>query len=214
LTNPPFGGEEADSIRRKFPADLQTKDTALGFLQHVIARLNEGGKCGIILPRGTTLSGTGVYAKVREKLLTECNLHTIIKLDKSVFQPYAGIPTRILFFEKTGPTKEIWYYEMQLPNRRGKKIKAYSKLKPIIFEDFSEVIDWYAKKEKNENAWKIKVEDVIKNNFILEIDNPNNKEIKPIPPPHELIKQILDDQKKIHSFLEDIEKIIKNEVPK
>ncbi len=131
MTNPPFGGEEADSIKRKLPAGFQTKDTAIGFLLHCMVRLKDGGRCAIILPNGP-LFQSGIVAKVKQKLLEECNLHTIIRMPETVFAPYTGIATNILFFDKTGPTKEIWYYQMKI--REG--IKAYNKTNPLVFEDF------------------------------------------------------------------------------
>ena len=116
LTNPPFGGEEQESIKKRFPAGYQTKDTALGFLLHCMSRLKDGGRCGIILPDGP-LSAKGIASKIKEKLLTEFNLHTIIYLPRTIFEPYTSIGTNILFFEKSGKTKDIWYYKMEVNER-------------------------------------------------------------------------------------------------
>ncbi len=136
MTNPPFGGEEAESIKRKFHAEFQTKDTALGFILHCVTRLRENGRGAIILPNGTPLSGTGVAMRVRKKLIEECNLHTIIQLPQGVFAPYTDIPTNVLFFEKTQPTKEIWFYEFPLPLNR----KRYTKTQPLKFEEYFTLI--------------------------------------------------------------------------
>jgi len=116
LTNPPFGGEEQDSIKKKLPAGFQTKDTALGFLLHCMARLKDGGRCAMILPNGP-LFASGISSKIKHKLFEECNLHTIIRLPPTVFSPYAGIATNILFFSKGDSTKEIWYYQIKKKRR-------------------------------------------------------------------------------------------------
>jgi type I restriction enzyme M protein len=168
--------------------------------------LKDKGRCGIILPDGPLFAG-GVVAKIKQKLLEEFNLHTIIRMPPSVFAPYTGIATNILFFEKKGKTKEIWYYQMNL--REG--IKAYSKTKPMLYEDFEDVIVWCKNKKENGNAWKVKVEDI--KNYNLDIKNPNDVEETIDLSPHELIKQILDDERKTLGLLEDVEQLIKKEIP-
>ena len=207
LTNPPFGGEEQDSIKKKLPARFQSKDTALGFLLHCMARLKEDGKCAIILPKGELLSGMGVFFRVREKLLEECKIHTIIKLHESVFKPYAGIPTNILFFDKNGTTDDIWYYQMDLP----KGIKAYNKTNPIKSEDFVEVIKWFNDKKANNNAWKINKNKLV--NLDLDVDNPKKKNNTRIYTPHEFIDKIINDESKTLDELKSIKEILKREIP-
>ena len=191
LTNPPFGGEEQDTIKKKLPAKYQTKDTALAFMLHCIARLKDGGRCAVILPDGMPLSGPNVALRIREKLLDECDLQVIVKLHKSAFAPYAGIGTNILFFTKGTSTKEIWFYELKL--KEG--LKAYNKSNPISFEDFSELISWWKNKKENNNAWKRKIDDL--NDLNLGIQNPKNIQDDKILDPHELIDDILK-KKKMH----------------
>ena len=106
LTNPPFGGEEEKSIQANFPADKQTAETAWLFLQLVIRQLKDGGRCGIVVPNGI-LWGDGAGGRIKKQLLTECNLHTVVRLPDGVFEPYMPIPSNLLFFEKTGRTKEV-----------------------------------------------------------------------------------------------------------
>ncbi len=207
MTNPPFGGEEAESIKRKFPAEFQTKDTALGFLLHCMARLKDGGRCAVILPNGP-LFQTGIASRIKEKLLTECNLHTIIRMSETVFAPYTSIATNILFFDKSGPTKEIWYYKMRL--REG--LKAYNKTTPITFEDFSAVVKWWNDREENENAWKVRLEDI--RDYNLDIKNPNNVEESLNLSPHELIDTILKDEEKTVQMLKEVKELIQKEIPK
>ena len=138
LTNPPFGGEEEKSIQANFPADKQTAETAWLFLQLVIRQLKDGGRCGIVVPNGV-LFGDGVGARIKQQLLTECNLHTVVRLPDGVFEPYTAIPSNLLFFEKTGRTKEVWFYEIPPPEGR----KKYSKTKPMRFEEFADCQAWW-----------------------------------------------------------------------
>jgi len=207
LTNPPFGGEENDSIKKKLPAEFQTKDTALGFLLHCMTRLKDGGRCALILPNGP-LFAMGIASKVKQKLLEECNLNTIIRLPKSVFSPYAGIPTNILFFDKSGSTKEIWYYQMKI--REG--LKAYSKSNPITTADFEEVLKWYKNKKENQNAWKVSVRNI--KDYNLDIRNPNDKEETVDLSPHELIDKILKDEEKTSQLIREVNELIQKEIPK
>ena len=142
LTNPPFGGEEEKSIQANFPADKQTAETAWLFLQLVIRQLKDGGRCGIVVPNGL-LFGDGVGARIKKQLLTECNLHTVVRLPDGVFEPYTAIPSNLLFFDKTGRTKEVWFYEIPPPEGR----KKYSKTKPMRFEEFADCQAWWADRD-------------------------------------------------------------------
>ncbi len=113
LTNPPFGGEEERGILANFPSDKQTAETALLFLQLImrkIRRAPKSGRAAVVAPNGTLFAG-GVAARLKEELLKEFNLHTIIRLPNGVFAPYTSIPTNILFFDRSGATQDVWYYE-------------------------------------------------------------------------------------------------------
>ena len=103
VTNPPFGGEEERGIQLNFPEATRTSETALLFLQFIMRSLKTGGRCGMVVPNGT-LFGDGVAARVKEQLLNDFNLHTIVRLPNGVFAPYTSIPTNLLFFDKPGPT--------------------------------------------------------------------------------------------------------------
>ncbi len=168
VTNPPFGGMEEDGIETNFPATYQTRETADLFLVLIMHILKDGGRAGIVLPDGT-LFGEGVKSRIKEKLLTECNLHTIVRLPNGVFAPYTGIKTNLLFFEKGKPTKEIWYYEHTYPEG----VKSYNKTKPIRIVEFIPEVEWWTKRTENEHAWRVPVEQVIANGFNLDIKNPN-----------------------------------------
>jgi type I restriction enzyme M protein len=173
ITNPPFGGKEEDGIESNFPAHFRTRETADLFLALFIRLLRDGGVAAVVLPDGT-LFGEGVKTRLKEHLLEECNLHTIVRLPNSVFKPYASIGTNLLFFEKGQPTKEIWYYEHQVPDGQ----KAYSMTKPIRFEHFQSCIDWWggtarAGREEGPQAWKVSIDEVKSRGYNLDIKNPH-----------------------------------------
>jgi len=173
VTNPPFGGAEEEGIERNFPSEFQTRETADLFLVLIMKLLREEGRCGIVLPDGF-LFGEGVKTRIKEKLLTEFNLHTIVRLPKGVFNPYTGIRTNLLFFEKGKPTREIWYFEHPLPEG----YKTYNKGKPIQIKEFDLEKEWWNDRENKkfkQYAWKVSREEIEKRNFNLDINNPNGK---------------------------------------
>lgn len=157
LTNPPFGGEEEAGIKANFPANMQTSETALLFLQLIMRKLRvagfgaeRGGRAGVVVPNGI-LFGDGVCATIKEELLKEFNLHTIVRLTQGVFAPYTDIPANLLFFERGGPTETIWYYEQPLPEGR----KKYSKTAPLQFEELEPALNWWHNREETPQAWKV-----------------------------------------------------------
>jgi type I restriction enzyme M protein len=173
LTNPPFGGEEEDGIQDNFPSQFRTRETADLFLALFIRLLKPGGRAGIVLPDGT-LFGEGVKTRLKEHLLTECNLHTIVRLPNSVFRPYASIGTNLLFFEKGTPTQEIWYYEHRVPEGQ----KAYSMTRPIRQEHFVDCVTWWGGphregRQETEQAWRVPIEMIQERNYNLDLKNPH-----------------------------------------
>ena len=173
LTNPPFGGREEDGIESNFPQHFRTRETADLFLALIVRLLKLGGRAAVVLPDGT-LFGEGVKTRLKEHLLEECNLHTIVRLPNSVFKPYASIGTNLLFFEKGTPTKEIWFYEHRVPDSQ----KAYSMTRPIRFEHWQGCIDWWggAKRkgrEETEVAWQVGIDDIKARGYNLDIKNPH-----------------------------------------
>jgi type I restriction enzyme M protein len=171
LTNPPFGGREEDGIETNFPKHFQTRETADLFLALIVRLLKTRGRAAVVLPDGT-LFGEGVKTRLKEHLLEECNLHTIVRLPNSVFKPYASIGTNLLFFEKGTKTQEVWYYEHRVPEGQ----KAYSMTRPIRFEHLKPCIDWWEKREGNEVAWKVTIDDIKARNFNLDFKNPHTVE--------------------------------------
>jgi type I restriction enzyme M protein len=171
LTNPPFGGQEEDGIEKNFPAQFQTRETADLFLVLIMRLLKEGGRCALVLPDGF-LFGEGVKTRIKEKLMKENNLHTIVRLPKGVFAPYTSINTNLLFFEKGGSTKEVWYYEHVYPEG----YKSYSKTKPIRIEEFDAEKAWWDDRKVTARAWKVTAEEIEKHSYNLDIKNPNGEE--------------------------------------
>lgn len=171
LANPPFGGIVANNNENNFPQNYRTKESADLFLILMIHLLKQGGRAGIVLPDGS-LTGDGVKQRVRQKLLEECNLHTIIRLPNSVFQPYATVATNLLFFTKGTPTKEVWYYEHRLPEGQ----KAYNKTKPIQAKEFNPIKKWWNDRKESDIAWKVDIQTIIDRNYDLDIKNPTKQE--------------------------------------
>jgi len=177
LTNPPFGGIEEDGIQANFPASFRTKETADLFMVLILTLLKDGGRAAVVLPDGF-LFGEGVKTRIKEKLLSECNLHTIVRLPNGVFAPYTGIRTNLLFFTKGEPTKEIWYFEHPYPEGQ----KSYSKTKPIRIEEFDLEKQWWGNRVENEYAWKVAVEEVKEKNYNLDVKNPHSIEEELLDP--------------------------------
>lgn len=204
LTNPPFGGEEERGIQDGFPEATRTAETALLFLQLIIRSLKDGGRCGMIVPNGV-LFGDGVAARIKHQLMNECNLHTIVRLPSGVFEPYTPIPTNLLFFEKTGRTKETWFYEISPPEGR----KKYSKTRPMRFEEFAECQVWWGGADRtnrieNERAWRLPISDMEADSFNLDRKNPSRFDDLAHKPPAELVADLLGGEQQIVRLLEEI----------
>lgn len=177
-TNPPFGGMEQDGIENNFPATLRTRETADLFMALIIKLLKGGGRAAVVLPDGF-LFGEGVKSSLKQSLIEECNLHTIVRLPNQVFAPYTGIKTNILFFTKGMPTKDVWFYEHPYPEG----VTSYNKSKPMRFEEFAPEQAWWGDeadgfrgRKETEQAWKIGAEDVAARGYNLDLKNPHTRE--------------------------------------
>lgn len=175
VANPPFGGMEEDGIEANFPAAFRTRETADLFLVLIMHLLKDGGRAAVVLPDGF-LFGEGIKSRIKEKLLTECNLHTIVRLPNGVFNPYTGIKTNLLFFTKGTPTKQVWFYEHPYPPG----YKNYSKTRPMRVEEFAAEQAWwgseadgFASREENAFAWRVGVEELQVRNWNLDCKNPH-----------------------------------------
>jgi type I restriction enzyme M protein len=175
VTNPPFGGMEEDGIETNFPAAFRTRETADLFLVLIIQILKSDARAAVVLPDGF-LFGEGIKTRIKEKLLEECNLHTIVRLPKGVFAPYTSINTNLLFFTKGTPTKDIWFYEHPYPEG----VKSYNKTKPMKIEEFEAEKQWWGNEDdgfkgrkEGEYSWRITLEDLKARNYNLDIKNPH-----------------------------------------
>jgi len=214
LTNPPFGGEEEKGVLGNFPEDMQTSETALLFLQLIMRKLKRpgqgsenGGRAAVVVPNGT-LSGDGVGAHIKEELLKTFNLHTVVRLGNGVFSPYTPIPANLLFFDRSGPTQHIWYYEVPLPEGR----KNYTKTKPMQYEEFSDCVEWFNadQRSESEHAWKVAADDLLKydNGKLISVNmdivNPSSLDALEYLSPDIIAKSILDKEQKIIELMNEI----------
>jgi type I restriction enzyme M protein len=200
IANPPFGGVVGDGMETNFPLNYRTKESADLFLVLFIQLLNNGGRAGIVLPDGS-LTGEGVKQRVRQKLLEDCNVHTIIRLPQSVFAPYATVNTNLIFFEKGKQTKEVWYYEHTLPEG----YKAYSKTKPIRIEEFDGIKTWWNNRKESEVCWKVSIDTIIERGYDLDIKNPNKVVEEVIYDKTQIINTIKTNQNLINQLINELE---------
>lgn len=170
LMNPPYGGNEKDSVKINFPSELRSSETADLFMTLIMFRLNKNGRCAIILPDGFLFGIDNAKSEIKRKLLTEFNLHTIIRLPKSVFSPYTSITTNLLFFDNSKKTNETWYYRMDMPEG----VKNFSKTRPMKFDHFYPLIEWWNNRtEINidgfDKAKKYTTKELVENNYNLDL---------------------------------------------
>ncbi|MEG3223306.1 N-6 DNA methylase [Vibrio gigantis] len=213
LTNPPFGGEEEKGILGNFPEDMQTAETAMLFLQLIMRKLKRpghgsdyGGRAAVVVPNGTLFSD-GISARIKEDLLKNFNLHTIVRLPEGVFAPYTDIAGNLLFFDCSGPTDDIWYYQISTPEGR----KKYTKTKPMEYFEFEDCLQWWDSRVENTQAWSVKAQDVIQYDASgklvsvnLDIKNPNSLEAMEHKAPSELIDKMLTTELRITQLMEEI----------
>jgi type I restriction enzyme M protein len=201
VTNPPYGGIEEDGVSSNFAKEFQTKETADLFMALLMEKLSDKGRAGIVLP-DSILFGDGVKNNIKSKLLKEFNLHTIVRLPEGVFAPYTSITTNLLFFNRDSKgTKEIWFYELELPEGQAR----FTKTNPIKKHNFDKVKAWWNNRVENEQAWLVKVEDI--KNYNLDLKNPSKIDVTDSYTIEEIIdkmKEINKDNSDILSKLEDI----------
>jgi len=202
LTNPPFGGVEEDGTETNFPQKFRTKETADLFLALIIRLLEDGGRCAVVLPDGT-LFGEGVKTRVKEELMAKCNLHTIVRLPNGVFNPYTGIKTNVLFFEKGKATKDVWYFEHPYPDG----VKSYNKGKPIHIKEFDLEKAWWNNREENQYAWKVSAEEIKARGYNLDIKNPH-QEADNLASPEVILEKYQRSTAKIGQIQDEIIKVL------
>jgi type I restriction enzyme M protein len=205
LANPPFGASVTDGVESNFPQEYRTTESADLFLLLMVRYLKDNGRAAIVLPDGS-LTGDGVKQRIRRHLLEECNLHTIVRLPNSVFQPYASVATNLLFFTKGEKTRTIWYWEHKLPP----DIKAYSKTKPIKKAEFAALKKWWTNRQPNEQAWQVSLHDLEQNNYNLDIKNPHTPQEEQLPTSAELLDLLHQSLQKSDQLLDALKSEIDN----
>lgn len=220
LTNPPFGGEEDKGILGNFPQDKRTAETALLFLQLIMRRLHrpghgadKGGRAGVVVPNGT-LFGDGICARIKEELLKHFNLHTIVRLPEGVFAPYTDIPSNLIFFDRSGPTSDIWYYQIPPPEGRRK----YTKTKPMEYADFADCLAWWSAREEGQHAWKVSAADVLQYDVEgkllsvnLDIKNPHGVEALEHREPKALLADIARKEQRVMELIAEMRELLEAE---
>jgi len=200
LTNPPFGGTENKQIQQNFPIKVQA--TELLAMQQVMRRLKPGGQCGIVIPEGI-LFRIDAFARVKEELIKNYNVHTIISLPSGIFANVTsagqGPKTNLMFFDKKGTTKNIWYYELSSPNG-----KSYTKANPITDKDLMECYEKWKNKIISLNSWIVNVEEIISKNYDMTAKNPNKEETHKHKSPEQLIESITEKEKHIQELLKEL----------
>ncbi|MBM4305224.1 MAG: SAM-dependent DNA methyltransferase [Deltaproteobacteria bacterium] len=216
LTNPPFGGTEGRHIQENFP--IQSNATELLFVQHIMKKLKapDGARCGMVVPEGTLFRG-GAFADVKRDLLEQLNLHTIVSLPPGTFAPYSDVKTALLFFQRPGPTRETWYYELPLPEG----LKKFSKGGPIQDEHFAEPRELWqawdayrrgrnAKPEATERSWIVTADDIKARGYDLTARNPNRREGEQLPSPMEIVASLMEKEREILSIIEELDDLLTN----
>jgi len=217
LMNPPYGGTEKKSIQQNFPSELADSETADLFMVEILYRLKQSGRVGIVLPDGFLFGSDNTKIAIKKKLLEECNLHTIVRLPSSIFAPYTSIATNLLFFDKTKPTDEIWFYRMDMPDG----YKAFSKTKPVELKHLQPVINWWNNRveikdskddESLSDTWKSKkytVKEIQELNYNLDqCGYPKKEEV--ILSPKETMENFIQKREKLEKELDvKLQEIIK-----
>jgi len=206
IANPPFGGTVANNNESNFPQNYRVKESADLFLILMIHLLKQGGRAGIVLPDGS-LSGDGVKQRIRQKLLEDCNLHTIIRLPNSVFKPYATVATNLLFFEKGKPTKDVWYYQHKYPEG----VKSYSKTNPLKLKELDPIKIWWKRRAESEVSWRVSIDTIIEQGYDLDIKNPNAVIEEDEETSNEILTRIDTEQNKIHEIVGKLKKLLATE---
>lgn len=203
IMNPPYGGSEKKVVQNNFPQNLRSSETADLFMSVIMYRLKENGRAAVILPDGFLFGTDNIKVSIKKKLLSEFNLHTIIRLPKSVFAPYTSITTNILFFDKTHSTEETWFYRVDMPEG----YKHFSKTKPMKLEHFDDAVEWWEDREPIETdgfdkARKYSIQEIIDNDYNLDLCGIPHVE-EEILPPRELIAQYQEERARLNAQIDE-----------
>lgn len=204
LMNPPYGGNELPIVQSHFPSDLADSETADLFMSVIMYRLKKGGRAAVVLPDGFLFGTDNTKANIKKKLLLEFDLHTVIRLPGSVFSPYTGITTNILFFDHTHPTKETWFYRLDMPEG----YKHFSKMKPMKLEHFAPVMEWWKNREEidedgNPKAKKYTAQELMDGGCNLDLCGFPHEE-EEILEPFELIARYKQEREALNAEIDDV----------
>lgn len=205
LMNPPYGGNEKNEVKNHFPSDLSSSETADLFMSVIMYRLKKNGRAAVILPDGFLFGTDNAKVAIKKKLFSEFNLHTVIRMPHSVFAPYTSITTNILFFDRTEPTKETWFYRLDMPDG----YKNFSKTKPMELKHFAPAMEWWNNREEItidgfDKSKKYSAAEIAERNYNIDLCGYPHEE-EEILPPKELIQQY---QEKRASLNADIDRIL------
>ena len=205
LMNPPYGGSEKQDVKNHFPSDLASSETADLFMAVIMYRLKKNGRAAVILPDGFLFGTDNAKVALKKKLLSEFNLHTVIRMPHSVFAPYTSITTNILFFDNTHPTEETWFYRLDMPTDR----KHFSKTKPMELKHFDPVVEWWNNRQEIaldgfDKAKKYNAQELADRTYNIDLCGYPHEE-EEILPPKDLIQQY---QEKRASLNADIDRIL------
>lgn len=204
LMNPPYGGNEKTEVKNHFPSDLASSETADLFMSVIMYRLKKNGRATVILPDGFLFGTDNAKVAIKKKLLSEFNLHTVIRMPHSVFAPYTSITTNILFFDNTHPTEETWFYRLDMPEG----YKNFSKTKPMKLEHFTPVVEWWKNREEievdgNPKAKKYSAEEIASNSYNLDLCGFPHEE-EEILEPLELISKYQKERAELNQKIDDV----------
>ncbi|PNI00023.1 type I restriction-modification system subunit M [Vibrio diazotrophicus] len=198
LANPPFGGKEKDQIQQNFP--IKANATELLFMQHFMKTLKSGGKAAIVVPEGVLFQTNSAFKQVKQELLENFNLHTILSLPAGVFLPYSGVKTNVLFFERSGGTSDVWYYECE-PEQK------LTKNKPITDDHLKEFVELYNNRETTERSWTVSASKLAED-YDLSAKNPSKQKDAEHLAPSDILKQIRTKEKLVSGLLDEIEDLL------
>jgi type I restriction enzyme M protein len=204
LMNPPYGGSEKESVKVNFPMELRSSETADLFMNVIMYRLKKNGRAAVIIPEGFLFGTDNAKFNIKKKLLNEFNLHTVVRMPHSVFAPYTSIRTNILFFDNTEPTKDTWFYRVDMPEG----YKNFSKTNPMKLEHFNEALQWWENREEIEvdgfpKAKKFSINEIVERSYNIDLCGfPHEEEV--ILEPMDLIQEYQEKRSSLNAEIDHV----------
>lgn len=204
LMNPPYGGSEKDSVKSNFPTELRSSETADLFMNVIMFRLKKNGRCAVIIPDGFLFGTDNGKFNIKKKLFSEFNLHTVVRMPHSVFAPYTSIRTNILFFDNTEPTKETWFYRVDMPEG----YKNFSKTRPMKLDHFNDALNWWENREEIEvdgfpKAKRYSIDEIVERSYNIDLCGfPHEEEV--ILEPMDLIQEYQEKRASLNAEIDHV----------